>query len=201
MFKRRHKPKLTETLRNFLWPKIGWARWAQYYSHRVGRLTDSPYSLAAGLACGVAVSFTPFIGFHVILAVVMAFIIRGNMFASAIGTIIGTPWTFPFIWTLTYNVGAKFTELEEAPNLIDLIDGKQLLYHPLEALEPVFFPMLQGGLIVGFIVGWACYFVFYYLIVSYRKNRQAKLMRSEKRFADEQLDRSGVSDKGGDDDS
>ena len=98
----------------------------QYYSHRVGRIDDSPYRLAAGLACGVAVSFSPFIGFHVLLAVVIAFVIRANMFAAAIGTIAGNPWTFPFIWALTYKVGALFSGAEHTTSFSDLIDGDLL---------------------------------------------------------------------------
>ena len=69
------------------------------------RLKGTPYSIAAGFACGVAVSFTPFIGLHLVLAAITAWIIRGNVVSSAIGTIVGNPWTFPFIWVAVLSTG------------------------------------------------------------------------------------------------
>ncbi|MCQ2734639.1 MAG: DUF2062 domain-containing protein [Alphaproteobacteria bacterium] len=75
---------------------------------RLKRLQATPYSVAAGFACGVAISFTPFIGFHMILAALTAWLVRGNIIASAIGTIIGNPWTFPFIWIAVFYTGHFF---------------------------------------------------------------------------------------------
>ena len=72
---------------------------------RLKRLQGTPYSVSAGFACGVAISFTPFIGFHMILAAITAYLIRGNIIASAIGTVIGNPWTFPFIWLAVFYTG------------------------------------------------------------------------------------------------
>ena len=39
-----------------------------YYYLRLSRLKASIYSISAGFACGSIVSFTPFIGFHFVLA-------------------------------------------------------------------------------------------------------------------------------------
>ena len=72
---------------------------------RLKQLKGTPYSVAAGFACGVAISFTPFIGFHLLLAAITAWIIRGNIISSAIGTLIGNPWTFPFIWVAVLSTG------------------------------------------------------------------------------------------------
>ena len=154
----------------------------QYYSHRVGRLSDSPSRIAMGLACGVAVSFTPFFGFHVVLAIMLSFIIRGNLFSAAIGTIVGNPLTFSFILPLTYNVGAAVSGSEETRHFSELIDGHKLITHPFEALEPVFYTMVTGGLILGVLVGWLCYFSFLRLIVAYRKKRATRLERRKKRY-------------------
>ena len=35
-----------------------------------------------------------------------AFVVRGNYLAAAIGTAVGNPWTFPFIWAGTYRLGS-----------------------------------------------------------------------------------------------
>ena len=69
----------------------------------------SPHAIASGFACGSMVSFTPLLGFHFLLAIVFAYLIRGNFVAALLGTIVGNPITFPFIWGLIYKVGAFVT--------------------------------------------------------------------------------------------
>ena len=66
----------------------------------------SNYAIASGVACGAMVSFTPLLGLHFLLAIMFAFLIRGNLIAALTGTFVGNPITFPFIWGLIYNVGA-----------------------------------------------------------------------------------------------
>ena len=52
-----------------------------------------------------AISFTPFIGLHALIAILLSWILGGSMAAAIIGTLFGNPWTFPFFWYLTYEVG------------------------------------------------------------------------------------------------
>ena len=105
MFKRREKPKLHHRARDFLWPSLGWKRSTEYLFHRIGRLPGSSHTIAAGFACGAAISFTPFVGLHFVFGGICAWAIRANIMASIIGTAVGNPWSFPFIWTLIYNLG------------------------------------------------------------------------------------------------
>ena len=105
MFLRREKLTLISRVRTFFWPKTGWKRASSYFFHRLARIPGTPYTLAAGFAFGAAASFTPFIGLHFILGGVLAWIIRANFLSSAIGTAVGNPWTFPFIWVGIYEFG------------------------------------------------------------------------------------------------
>ena len=54
-------------------------------------------------------SFTPLIGFHFILAAFIALVLRGSLLASAAGTMVGNPLTFPLIWMATFKVGNVLT--------------------------------------------------------------------------------------------
>ena len=92
-------------VREFFWPSLGFRRSTLYLVHRVRRLPDSPYSIAAGFACGTAVSFTPLIGLHFGIAAVLAWIMRADLLASALGTLLGNPWTLPFILLWLYHIG------------------------------------------------------------------------------------------------
>ena len=76
-----------------------------YVVKRITRLSGTPHSIAAGAACGVAVSFTPFLGFHVISAFLLCLVVRGNYLAAAIGTLVGNPWTLPFLLLASYQLG------------------------------------------------------------------------------------------------
>jgi uncharacterized protein len=105
VFRRRHPVPLRERLSRWLWPHIGWRRTGAYLLKRTVRLSGTPHSIAAGVACGAAISFTPFIGFHLLGTLLLVWLVRGNYLAGAIGTLIGNPWTFPFIWVATYKLG------------------------------------------------------------------------------------------------
>ena len=105
LFKPRKHRSILYRARNILWPRAGWGRTLSYLRHRVARLPGTPESIAIGLACGIAVSFTPLMGFHVLVAALLALVMGGNFLASALGTAFGNPWTFPLIWLWIYKLG------------------------------------------------------------------------------------------------
>ena len=69
---------------------------------KVYRIRDFPESVAIGLSWGVAVSFTPLLGFHLIICYLGTWLMRGNLIAATVGTIIGNPLTFPFLFYINY---------------------------------------------------------------------------------------------------
>lgn len=161
MFKRRHTLGIGTKVRDFFWPRMGFTRLWRYLVHRLGRMQGTPYSIAAGFACGAAASFTPLIGFHFILAGLLAWAIRANILASAIGTAIGNPWTFPFIWLWTYKVGSWIVGAPESaapPQLtFDMVVGilsGETLGQSLDLLVT----MLIGGLFTGLAV-WVLFYL------------------------------------------
>ncbi len=84
---------------------MGWRRMGVYLVKRLTRLPGTPHSIAAGFACGTAISFTPFMGLHTVLSVLLSFLVRGNYLAAMAGTLVGNPWTFPFIWVASAKLG------------------------------------------------------------------------------------------------
>ena len=153
MFRRRRKLTIREKVQNFVWPRAGFKRTGRYWAHRISRLSGTPKSIALGLACGVAVSFTPFIGFHFALAALFAWMMGANLLASALGTAAGNPWTFPFIWYATYKTGAwMLGPLGVSDGIVpEHFTMDLLVQHPLQ----VFLPMLLGSLpyaVVAFVL-------------------------------------------------
>ena len=168
MFRRKQKPTFLQRLKLCFWPSIGWKKYMKYLGLRLSRLGSSPQSIAAGVACGVAVSFTPFVGLHFVLAAITAFLCRGNVLASAIGTAAGNPWTFPFIWMLVFYTGRWFLGAESEVSVSFLTVFEKSM-HALMTFDfsvfvsdvwPVFFPMLIGC-IPYYVVAWI---VTYYAI-------------------------------------
>ena len=104
-FGRKRKQSLLISLFNFLKIFFIFSRTKKYISLSIKRIKGSPQSLSLGLATGLSISFTPFIGLHALLAMFISWIIGGSMAAALIGTLFGNPWTFPFIWYLTYEIG------------------------------------------------------------------------------------------------
>ena len=144
-------------------------RFISYYKLKLARLPASPHAIAAGFACGSMVSFTPLLGLHFLLAIVFAYIIRGNYVAALLGTIVGNPITFPFIWGLIYKVGA-FVTLTKQNELNQNINFDMIITQTYE----IFLPMLLGGAILAIPVWLTTYFLTYSFVSSYKKSKLKK---------------------------
>ena len=118
------------------------------------------------------------IGLHFILAAIIAYIVRGNVLASAFGTIIGNPLTFPFIWGLTHQLGSNMLGLRNSAPPPDLEDVVEPSLTVLQLLWPgTLKPMLVGSIPLGL-----CCAIFVYVIVrgataAYQKKRRDYLAR------------------------
>jgi len=189
MFKRHNQLSPLLKVLYFFWPPTGWRRAWAYTLHRIARFPGSPYSIACGFACGAAVSFTPFVGLHLIVAAILAWILRANIVVSAIGTAVGNPWTFPFIWTWLYQTGTWMTAEkkfggEHIPKFTEIFD------HMLEALlnldgaylmetsATIFWPMLLSSIPTGFIIWWLFFLPIKYTVRRYQDSRLHKLTKN-----------------------
>lgn len=186
LFGRKKPAGWGETLRVWLWPRRSWSRSAKYVSKRVLRLTASPHAISAGVAAGVFASFTPFLGFHFLIAFFVAYFIAGNFLSAAMGTFFGNPVTFPFIWTFTYKLGhfilsgqaedsdtqtlASLTEISFMDlgfsGFLQLVNG---IWHP------VLKPMLVGAFPLGVVFGMMAYVVTRWAAVTFRRHRKLRL--------------------------
>ena len=144
---------------------INLKRASLFYFLKLVRVKDSQDKLAIGFACGSMVSFSPFIGFHFLLAVIFAYIFRGNIVASLIGTFVGNPFTFPFIWIFIYKVGNIFFKNDQNFSL-------ELTFQSLyDQGYDILIPMLIGSLIVSIPVWFISYFTVKFLMSSFKKRK------------------------------
>ena len=144
---------------------INLKRASLFYFLKLVRVKDSQDKLAIGFACGSMVSFTPFIGFHFFLAIIFAYILRGNIVASLIGTFIGNPFTFPFIWIFLYKIGNMFFKNDQNFSL-------ELTFQNLfDQSYDIIIPMLVGSLIVSIPIWLISYYTVKFLILSFKKRK------------------------------
>jgi uncharacterized protein (DUF2062 family) len=174
LFRRREPENLKDRLRVSLWPRHSWGRSARYFLKRVMRLSASPHAIAAGVAAGVFAAATPFVGLHIILGCVIAFFIGGNLLAAALGTAVGNPLTFPFIWFGTFEVG-NFILGNHRPHGGPPDLEHHAIWHSLGRLWPIIEPMTVGAVPLGLVAAGVVYFLVRSAVATYQSARRHRL--------------------------
>lgn len=212
VFKRRDKQSLYQRLRTLFFPKKGWKRSVQYVSHRVKRLPDTSHKIALGAGIGVFVCFSPILGVHMAMALVMVYILRANLVAAFIMTMFGNPVTYPVIAAASLGLGravlgrnAKDDDFQSLHSAFwqAFTDAWQLVQswfgiaeHPeglADFLSNLFLPYLLGGTIIGLILGVITYSLLKPVIAAYQTRRNVIMAeRREKR----RVERDSLADTG-----
>lgn len=178
LFKRREAESFLERMRVHLWPRRSWTRSSRYVVYRLRRLSDTPHAVALGFAIGVFTAVTPFLGTHMVLAALFAWVIGGSVVAALLGTFIGNPLTYPLFWYSTYEVGSLMLGGEVSKRSIDLSGG--IFQKSLEQLWPILKPMTLGSIPVGLALAALSYVLVKPMVEAYKNRRRRELrLRSE----------------------
>src|SRR6266852_3422347 len=87
-------------------------RWLDALLH----VDDTPERTAAAFALGVFFGFSPFLGFHTVLAIAIAFLLNLNRVAVLLGVYSNLPWIIaPYYAFVTMAVGAPLTRHKIPP--------------------------------------------------------------------------------------
>jgi uncharacterized protein (DUF2062 family) len=173
LFKRREAESLLERMRVHMWPRRSWSRSSRYVVYRLRRLSDTPHAVGLGVAAGVFSAITPFIGTHLVMAMLLAWIIGGSIVAAVLGTFLGNPLTYPLIWYVTYQVGNFMLGSEAKPREIDLSAG--IFQSSLEQLWPILKPMTLGCVPVGLLLAAVSYVLVKPMVEAYKRRRRREL--------------------------
>ncbi len=180
MFKRRERLTFWRRVREFFAPAAGWRRVIEYYSHRMKRLPDSPTRIAVGFACGVYVSFTPLFGMHFLAAAALAWVLRANILASAIGTFFGNPVTFPFIAAASIELGSLYFGTPFTSESFHDLPFLDMVVLFLTNVHELVVPYFVGGLLPGLTCAVISYYIVHPLVARYQARRRAKLVARAK---------------------
>lgn len=144
-------------------------RYVRYWYLRTLRIRAHPHKVALGLALGVFVGFLPIVPFQIVTAVSLAFLVKGNKLAAALGTWVSNPLNIPFLYYLFYLVGKFFWPGEVAYSLTSF-EMKEIL----KAGWDVFGMMCLGGAILGLPAAILTYFIFVKVLKKYNQKRLEK---------------------------
>ena len=174
MFKRKTPKKTIDLCHDIIWPKMGLKRYFYYIYYKFLRIKASAHSLACGFAWGAAFSFTPYVGFHIILACIFSRLSRGNYIAATLGTLVGNPITFPFIWGMQFSIGRfllgkPHDQSDDNPIHIEGIEGVIDAFS--HQFQDLLMPMIIGGCILLPIVFFIFYIPLRFMIVKYRYSK------------------------------
>ena len=78
-------------------------RWLDTRLH----VADTPERTAAAFAMGVFFGFSPFLGFHTLLAIIVAFLFNLNRVAALLGVYSNLPWIIAPYYAIATMLGAK----------------------------------------------------------------------------------------------
>ncbi|MEZ5829206.1 MAG: DUF2062 domain-containing protein [Hyphomicrobiales bacterium] len=170
LFRRREAESFLERLRVHLWPRRSWSRSTRYIVHRVRRLSATPHAVALGFAAGVFAATTPFLGTHMIMAALVAWIVGGSIVAAVLGTFVGNPLTYPLLWYSTYEVGHLMLGGGSARERVDLSGG--IFRTSIDQIWPILKPMSLGAIPIGVALAALSYVLVKPMVDAYQHRRR-----------------------------
>ncbi len=143
---------------------------------RVKKLQGDPRYIAMGMAVGVFVGVTPTIPFHTIIAIALAFVLKGSKPAAAIGVWFANPLTIPIFYIGSFKVGTLIIN-KPIPFDIKFESINELMTLGLD----VTIAMVVGGALLGILPAILAYMLTYRFMVVVRDKARKKKKGSRNR--------------------
>jgi uncharacterized protein (DUF2062 family) len=140
-------------------------------------IDDTPERTAAAFALGVFFGFSPFLGFHTLLAVAFAFLLSLNRVAVLLGVYSNLPWFLAPYYAIATMVGAQITGHRiprgfrpQLRSLFELSLFHTEFWHRLwELIRPLAWPYAIGSLLGAALLSAAAYQVALAFVKSRRR--------------------------------
>ncbi len=143
----------------------------KHWAKRTKALNGEPRYVAMGMAVGIFISATPTIPFQTIIAVALAFIMRGSKAAAALGVWLSNPITFPVFYLASYKIGAFLFGISAKTGI-----AGQSTSDLLKLGFDISIAAITGGIIIGIILATGAY-IFTYNIVQKIRSREKRRQR------------------------
>ena len=123
---------------------------------------ESPERVAAAIALGIGVGFSPFVGVHFLIAIGLAFLFRLNRIDALLGQFVGNPWTMPPVYAAGYALGRLLLRYDRK-KVPDLPWDRLLhrdFWHQLtksDSMHPRLASFIVGTSLLAILIGLAAY--------------------------------------------
>lgn len=136
-------------------------RWLDTLLH----VADTPERTAAAFAMGVFFGFSPFLGFHTLLAIIVAFLFNLNRVAALLGVYSNLPWIIAPYYAIVTMIGAKIIGHEppeafkaQLAGLFELSVFHDEFWRQLVIiLKPLLWPYTVGALLGAILMAAVAY--------------------------------------------
>lgn len=146
------------------------------FYRRFLKIRGTPQQVALGLALGVFVGMSPFIGLHTVIAVALASLIKWSKLAAGAGVFITNPFTAPLIYPITYRLGSALTGFSEPFQLRALFETHGLM-GLLKNSPMLLVDLMIGGVVIGLPLAAITYILAFRIITRARAHIQARKAR------------------------
>lgn len=148
-------------------------RWLDVLLH----IQDTPERTAAAFALGVFLGFSPFLGFHTVLALLAAFLLNMNRVAVLMGAYSNLPWFLAPYYAIATMVGSEITGTPPPPDfrsnlgrLFELSLFQQSFWHRLAVImKPLLWPYMVGSILCALVLAAAAYHLALAFVTSRRR--------------------------------
>jgi hypothetical protein len=128
---------------------------------------------------------TPFIGLHTVIAVPLAALLKWNKISAAVAVWFTNAATAPFIYSITYIIGARIAGIQKAFSWSD-IESLSAVYRLILKTPEMIWAMVIGGVILGLPLAVAGYYLIFFVVSRYQeeiriRRKASKKLRSRKR--------------------
>jgi hypothetical protein len=136
---------------------------------------DTPQRTAAAYALGVFFGFSPLLGLHTVLGLILAFSLNLNRVAVLLGIYSNLPWILPAYYTLATLLGAALLNVDVPPGLLKdfreaLTDASWGEFRSLaKTLTPLLWSYALGSLIGGTAIAVVAYRASLTMIKAHRR--------------------------------
>lgn len=136
-------------------------RWLDTLLH----VADTPERTAAAFAMGVFFGFSPLLGLHTVLAIVLAFLFNLNRVAALLGVYSNLPWIIAPYYAIVTMIGAKIIGHKPPEGFKSQLAGLFAIsvFHAefwqqlITILQPLLWPYMVGSLLGAIVMAAVAY--------------------------------------------
>jgi uncharacterized protein (DUF2062 family) len=142
---------------------------------RLLSLDDTPERIAKAFALGVFLAFSPLIGLHAFLGVMLPFFFSLNRFALLLGVFINNPWTLIPIYAAGTYLGGLLIGFPSMPTQSSFeweALWSDVFWRQLAGHWHILKPMILGSFVLSILLSAFSYFSALYLIRQRRARRE-----------------------------